>query len=76
MNTAQQNKVKTTLRELFQDSRGDKFKMIKGAAKSIFRPIQPADFEDVYLSISSDQGEYIKDIIIKQKPFYLQVEVG
>jgi len=65
MNTAQQNKVSATLTELYNDSRGDKMKMIKGAAKSIFRPIQPSDFEEVYLSISSAQGEHLKRLILK-----------
>ncbi len=67
MNTIQQNKVAKTLNELFIDSRSDKFKMIKGAAKSIFRPMQPADFEEVYLSISNEQGEHLKKLIQKNK---------
>ena len=66
MNTVKQSKVTTTLTELFNDSRKDKFKMIKGAAKSIFRPIQPTDFEEVYLSISNDQGVQLKKLIIEK----------
>lgn len=64
MNTAKQNKVTATLTELYNDSRTDKFKMIKGAAKSIFRPMQPSDFEEAYLSISSEQGVHLKELIL------------
>lgn len=66
MNTVKQSKVTTTLKELYNDSRNDKFKMIKGAAKSIFRPIQPSDFEEVYLSISNEQGVQLKKFIIEE----------
>ncbi|MFK7773752.1 MAG: O-methyltransferase [Saprospiraceae bacterium] len=37
----------------------------KGVVKSIFRPMQPADFEHVYLPISRDQGNAIRQIVIK-----------
>lgn len=67
MKTIQQNKVEETLTELYNDSRLDKIKMMKGAAKSIFRPIQPSDFKEVYLSISSNQGEYLKQLIIAKR---------
>ncbi len=65
MSTASQNKVTQTINELYNDSRNDMFKMMKGAAKSIFRPMQPSDFEEAYLSISSDQGEHLKQLIEK-----------
>lgn len=57
MLTKQQVKIDATLAELFNDAKNDKIKMIKGAAKSMFRPMQPMDFEDAYLSISKKQGE-------------------
>jgi len=65
MNTAQQNKVTSTIKELYDDSRSNKFKMLKGAAKSLFRPIQPYDFEESYLSISGAQGDHLKELIVK-----------
>lgn len=67
MNAVKYNKVAATLDELYNDSRNDKLKMIKGAAKSMFRPIQPSDFEEVYLSITSQQGEQLKQLILKHK---------
>lgn len=63
MSTAIKNRVAQTINELYVDSRNDKLKMIKGAAKSVFRPMQPSDFEEVYLSISSDQGKHLSKLI-------------
>ncbi len=57
--------VNKTLKELFSDSRHDHIKMVKGAAKSLLRPMQPSDFSDVYLSISKQQGEALSQLIIE-----------
>jgi len=65
MNTVKQNKVTEKLNELYKDSRNDGLKMLKGAAKSIFRPMQPSDFEEAFLSISSTQGDHLKKLIQK-----------
>jgi len=48
--------IKNTIAELYKDSRNDHLRIIKGAAKSIFRPLQPADLKNVYLAISEQQG--------------------
>jgi predicted O-methyltransferase YrrM len=56
--------IDTVLNELFKDASHDHIKMIKGIAKSVFRPIEPSDFKDVYLSISKKQGEELRQIII------------
>ncbi len=61
--TINQNRIAETLRTLFEDSKNDRFKMLKGVSKGIFRPLQPADFKDVYLSISKEQGEALCDLI-------------
>lgn len=74
-NTAIQEKVTATISELYNDSRNDKLKMMKGAAKSIFRPLQPSDFEEVYLSISGEQGEQLVKLI-KQNGLKNIVEFG
>ena len=57
------NQIESTLNQLFNDSKNDHFKIAKGVLKSIFRPIQPADFKDVYLSISKEQGRYLVQLI-------------
>ena len=56
-------KIENTINELFNDSKYDPIKMLKGAAKSIFRPMQPTDFKDAYLSISKEQGEDLVQLI-------------
>ncbi len=71
----QQKKIESTLNELFKDSKYDMLKMMKGAAKSAFRPMQPLDFKDVYLSISKEQGEDLKRLI-KEKNIKNIVEFG
>lgn len=64
MNTDPQIQITSTLNHLFDDSKFDGVKMAKGVAKSIFRPMQPADFEGVYLSISKEQGAGLKQLIL------------
>lgn len=67
MITSQQNQIKTTISELFEDSKYDMLKMMKGAAKSVFRAMQPLDFKDAYLSISKEQGESLIKLITDNK---------
>lgn len=64
MITKEKNKVEATLEELFDDSKYDALKMVRGAARSIFRPIQPLDFEHAYLSITPQQGAHLKQLIV------------
>lgn len=71
----QQIRIQSILAELFNDSKNDGLKMIKGFAKNIIRPLQPKDFKDLYLSISKEQGEELVDLI-KKKDFKNIVEFG
>lgn len=48
---------------LYNQSKYDPFKIIKGLTKSIFRPMQPLDFKDVALSISKKQGKDLVQLI-------------
>ena len=59
-------KIEKTINTLYRDAQNDYFKMMKGAAKSIFRPIQPEDFKDVYLAISEEQGLGLTELIISK----------
>jgi predicted O-methyltransferase YrrM len=61
----QQTQIEATLTYLYEDSKYDLVKAMKGFAKSAFRPIQPAHFKDAYLSISKEQGEGLKRLIKK-----------
>lgn len=58
--------VQNKLDFLHDDARKDRIKMVKGMAKSVFRPMQPADFEQAYLPISKAQGEDIHKMIVDQ----------
>ncbi|MEM6318062.1 MAG: class I SAM-dependent methyltransferase [Bacteroidota bacterium] len=65
MTIQQINKVEQTLNALHLDAKKDIFRVGKGIAKSIFRPIQPIDFENVYMPISKQQGQDIRQLIIE-----------
>lgn len=67
--------IEKTLNHLFDDAKYDHFKMMKSAAKVIFRPLKPADFKDVYLSISHEQGEALTHLV-KENKFKHIVEFG
>lgn len=55
--------IENTIAELYKDSKNDYLKMMKGAAASIFRPMQPSDFKDAYLAISKEQGRDLVELI-------------
>lgn len=57
--------IENTLVQLFKDSENDFLKMATVVLKRIVRPLKPEDFRDVYLSISKEQGEDIKKLIIE-----------
>ena len=63
MKSSQQKQIENTLTDLFEDSKTDYLKMMKGAAKSLFRPLRPSDFKEAYLSISQEQGEDLIKLI-------------
>jgi predicted O-methyltransferase YrrM len=63
MKATQQAQIASTLIELFNDSKYDKLDVMKGLGRSMFRPMQPLDFKDAYLSISREQGEDLKRLI-------------
>lgn len=67
MNTTIATQVESTIADLYQDAKLDYLRMIKGAAKSAFRPMQPSDFEDAYLAISQEQGESLVQLIKKNE---------
>lgn len=63
MNNKEQ--VAKVLQELHNDSKKDFMRIGKGIVTSIFRPIQPKDFENVYLPISEKQGHTLRELIIQ-----------
>ncbi|MEL6867109.1 MAG: class I SAM-dependent methyltransferase, partial [Bacteroidota bacterium] len=75
MTIAQQRQIAHTIAALYHDAKNDHFKMMKGVAKSMFRPIHPNDFKNVYLSISHQQGEDLTQLI-QRNNFKNIVEFG
>jgi len=57
--------VEQKLKALHFDAGKDFMRMGKGIVKSAFRPIQPSDFENVYLPISKEQGHSLRQLIIE-----------
>lgn len=68
-------KINETINELFEDSKNDYLKMIGQATKAVFRPMQPSDFKNVYLSISKDEGDGLENLI-KENQLKNIVEFG
>lgn len=58
-----QNKINSTISDLYRDAKKDYLRMLKSIPKSILRPVQPADFKDVYLAISPEQGKDLVHLI-------------
>jgi len=67
MNANKMNVVEHKLKALHKDADKDFMRMGKGVIKSAFRPIQPADFENVYLPISKGQGEALRQLIVENE---------
>ena len=57
------DQINSIISELYADAKYDKLKMMKGAAKSVFRSFKPENFEEAYLAISKQQGEDLVQII-------------
>jgi predicted O-methyltransferase YrrM len=71
----QQERIEATLNHLLADAKKDHLEMMKGLAKSIFRPMQPDDFKEAYLSISKEQGKGLVQLI-KENSLKNIVEFG
>ncbi len=69
------NTVEKKLSMLHRDAQKDYMRIGRGVVKSIFRPMQPADFKNAYLPVSQKQGEALREIIIKNN-FKEIVEFG
>ena len=56
-----------TLYKLHKESSSEKLTIMKGALKGIFRELKPSDMKDAYIAITREQGEYIYDLLIREK---------
>jgi len=57
--------VRSVISMLFKDAKLDPIRAAKGMAKTIFRPIEPKDLENVYLPVSQEQGDFFYKTIIE-----------
>lgn len=64
MNASKISMVENKLKALHQDAEKDFMRMSTGMVKSVFRPMQPSDFKNVYLPISKNQGQALRQLII------------
>lgn len=63
MIVGEQKQIETTIAQLYDDAKHDQIEIVKSLARSTFRPMQPIDFKDVFLSISKEQGEGLRRLI-------------
>lgn len=59
------NTINQKLETLHEDAKKDFKRIGKAMARSIFRKIQPSDFEYAYLPISAEQGKAVRQLVIK-----------
>lgn len=64
---AQYSIINFTINDLYLDAKYDKLKMMKGAAKSIFKSFIPENFKEAYLAISKEQGHHLVELIRENK---------
>ena len=57
------SRVQSVISSLYQKSRFDVMKVAQGAAKGLFRPLQPSDLQSAYLAISQEQGEFMYHLL-------------
>ena len=75
MNLISTNNIDTVLNKLHKDSKNDQRKIAESVLQSSFRPMMPSDFEHVYLPITKNQGESIRELIVMNQCKYV-VEFG
>jgi len=63
MNTTELNNVDNVLERLHQDARKDFMRIGRGLVRSIIGPMQPKDFEHVYMPITKQQGAFFQKLI-------------
>lgn len=63
----QYNPIELTLEKLFDEAKNDRYKIMKGFAKSVFRGIQPTDFKEAYLSITKEQGKHLTQLVLENR---------
>lgn len=67
MNSTNINSTEKILNKLHEDAKNDFSKFSQRMTKATMRSMQPADFENAYLPISRQQGQFLRELIVKNK---------
>lgn len=59
--------IQTTLNHLYNEAKQDSLRISKGLVKKSFDQMEPMDFSELYLSITKEQGAYLKELIIEHQ---------
>lgn len=65
MKTLRINNSENVLERLHQDARKDFMRIGRGLVRSIIGPMQPKDFEHVYMPITKQQGAFFQKLILE-----------
>lgn len=63
--TALDPAIQTVITSLYREASTDKTRRIRGAAKAVFRRLEPSDMKSVYMPISQVQGEFLYQTILE-----------
>ncbi|MEM7103979.1 MAG: class I SAM-dependent methyltransferase [Bacteroidota bacterium] len=67
MTTIKDPATQKTLSRLHQEAANQSLILLKGLTKGIFRKLKPEDMEEAYIPISSRQGKFIFDLLVKNQ---------
>ncbi len=59
-------KVQSTLNRMHGEASREGLTIAKGLTKGIFRKLKPLDMSEAYLAISSGQGRFLYDLLVKR----------
>ena len=75
MLTISNPQIQHTLNSLHREASGQGFTILKGLSKGLFRKLRPEDMKDAYIAITRQQGEFLYDLLLRQKAQHI-VEFG
>ncbi|MEO1409879.1 MAG: class I SAM-dependent methyltransferase [Bacteroidota bacterium] len=75
MHHIQNPRILHTLDRLHGEADRQRFTILKGLSRGIFRPLRPEDMKDAYLPISRDQGRFVYDLLLQNQARHI-VEFG
>ncbi len=68
MHTIQNKTTIKVLNKLHKESSSEKLTILKGVLKGMLTGgLKPSNMQDAYIAISREQGEYIYNLLIKEK---------